>query len=234
MSQTPGEGGPPPDARDGTVSLVVETLAVLLATVGYPLVYHGLARRSDTAHATSALLVATLVQDVGIVALILFLTRAAPRPWLLPVTRREWARELFWGLVLAGGLWTVYLASPHLARWLDLGYGASYWANSFRVPGVAVSFLWTAPISCLRQELLYRFYFQQRFTRILGGKEDLAILLVSWMFAAAHGFSPASTLAVFLVGALLGIVFRVSRRVPRLVIAHAIFNVVSCLMTPWR
>jgi membrane protease YdiL (CAAX protease family) len=229
MSKTPSEGAPGPVDR-AFLRIGIETIAVLLATCGYALVYYGFRSNSASAHATVEGLIEKAVQDLGVAGLILVLVGAKPRSWLLASSRQEWLREAWWGAILAGGMWTIGLVLPMVAHWLGLKSGPSYWATSFRYPGVAATFIATSPISCMRQELLFRFYFQPRFAKLLGGKEDLAILAVSWLFAAVHGYPQSATFEVFFTGMLLGLVFRFSRRVPRLVIGHTLYNVAACLL----
>jgi membrane protease YdiL (CAAX protease family) len=218
-----------PRADPAFAALVFETLAFLLATCAYRLIYFGLRPPTDRATITSTMLLATLVEDVGTSMLVLFLLKRNLRELLVPAGRREWIREVAWGVALAGGIWVVDRWSPGLARFLGLRAGGPSWGPALRDRGVLATFLLATPISCLRQELQFRLYFQSRFARILGNKRDLGVFLASWLFAAVHGYSPAATLGVFFVGLLLGSAFAISGRLPRVVIAHIITNVLAAL-----
>lgn len=221
-----------PPADPAYVSLVVETIAVLLVTCSYRLVYFGLGPSATRGSITTWGLVATLAEDAGIALLVLFLLKADLRKLLVPESRRAWLREISWGLALAVAMWFLNRWTFELARSLGFRSGPSTWAAALRDPAVRTTFLLTTPISCLRQELEFRLYFQSRFARILAGKKDLAVLLTSWIFAAVHGYSPAATCGVFSIGLLLGSAFAITGRLPRVVLAHLLYNVTNALIRP--
>jgi len=50
------------------------------------------------------------------------------------------------------------------------------------------------------------------------------VLLAAALFALTHGYPPRSTLTVFAFGVLYGFVYLSTRSLPRLVIAHWIYN----------
>jgi hypothetical protein len=59
---------------------------------------------------------------------------------------------------------------------------------------------------------------------ISGLLRQMGVLLAAALFAIPHGYPPNSTLTVFAFGVVLGWVYLRSRSLPRLVIAHWIFN----------
>jgi membrane protease YdiL (CAAX protease family) len=75
----------------------------------------------------------------------------------------------------------------------------------------------------LFEEFLYRVYLQSKFESLLRNT-PLAILLSAALFAISHGYPWPGTLRVFATGVLFGTIYSCSHRVPRLVLAHWMYD----------
>ena len=66
------------------------------------------------------------------------------------------------------------------------------------------------------EEVLYRAYLQAKLQSLIGGTA-LPVIVSAAMFATMHGYPLASTLILFTIGAFYGIVYSMTRELPRLV-----------------
>jgi len=223
QDETTGDAAPVKRASPIQMAALVETLAVLLIAVGYPIVEAGLRPATEQKSITAADLYASALAALGwILLLIGLLTRDADFRWNLPSSWRGWLKEAGWGAVILGVAILVEMSASefaHNARWL---YYPTTWRESLAHPGVLTAFRLTAPFVALREELLMRVYLQHRMRAILGGRRFLSVPICAYLFAAMHGYSPVGTAMVFGFGIVLGSVYEVTRKVPRLVVAHTL------------
>jgi membrane protease YdiL (CAAX protease family) len=210
-----------PQQEAASPYLSMETLAIFLITCGYPLLWSRLYHES--ASLTVGDLVIYSVWDLGWVLLICaLLTRDRTFAWNLPATRPQWLAEVAWGIALVFVCAGAQELFAELARNRGLESAPTPWEEWLKDPDVRLAFFFTLPVAVLHEELLFRVYLQTRFTRIARGWSLVTVPFIAWMFAMTHDYAPVETAGVFGAGLVLGISYQVSRRVPRIAIAHAI------------
>jgi membrane protease YdiL (CAAX protease family) len=196
--------------------------SMLLFAVGYEL--------SDGT-ITVQWLVANALTDLGFCLLVpVLLTRGESFDWKLPWTGRGWAKEFGWGLLL---LIVIYVGDALVAQAfspLGLDY-STHWDNPLAKPATLVTFCILLPIVGLSEELLFRVYVQTRLTQIMRGRRTLPVLVGAVLFAAVHGYPLAGTLSVLVMGLVLGFSYQINGKIPRLVIAHTMNNLLVALLT---
>lgn len=178
---------------------------------------------------TMPILVATAVRDIGFALLAwVLLTQAAAFDWRLPRNGGEWGKELGWGVVLffvADRLaWLIGL----LVEALELDLGAPT-TDALGDPAVLALFCLLTPIVAVGEESLFRVYVQTRLTGILRGGRIIPVVLGSILFAAIHAYPIGAALIVWSLGLVLAISYQANGKVPRLVIAHTLWNLVAAL-----
>jgi len=88
-------------------------------------------------------------------------------------------------------------------------------------------------LGALREELLFRAYLWDRLTE-LSGRPLSALLLSAALFSACHGYALGGSLATFLVGLALGLLFLARRSRWGLVLGHWCFNLYVTFHWPGR
>jgi membrane protease YdiL (CAAX protease family) len=78
------------------------------------------------------------------------------------------------------------------------------------------------------EEVLFRAYLQSKLESLLG-ETILPILISAAIFAAAHGYPPRGALHVFTFGVLFGVIYRLTSRLPRLVLAHWMWDLLRSI-----
>lgn len=73
------------------------------------------------------------------------------------------------------------------------------------------------------EETIYRGYLISRVLALTHSR-SLAVLGSSVMFALAHGYGVVGSVSTFLFGLVLGLCFLWGRSLPRLILAHWIYN----------
>lgn len=220
----PSTGTAPSQGRDVlSTAILAETLAVLLITCAYPIVAHSLRSSPPSSSITPGRFLSGSLEDIGWAILVCcLLAKDKTFQWNLPTTWQRWAAEIAWGaglLLLAVGFERSF---GSYARNIGFDSRATVWSQILEDPKMLIAFRSQGPISALYQELLFRVYLQSRLTTILWGRAILSVPLCAWLFAERHGYAPAGTAALFGFGLVFGIVYQISRKIPRLVIAHAI------------
>jgi membrane protease YdiL (CAAX protease family) len=172
---------------------------------------------------TAGDLAAYSLLDLGWVLLLgCLLTRDETFRWNLPGTRPQWFAEGGWGV----GLFFVCIGANELfedlARTIGLRAAPTPWEQWLSDPDTLLAFRITGPLSALSEELLFRVYLQTRLTLIARGWSLVSVPITAWLFAWTHDYAPAETAELFGSALVLGIAYQVSRRVPRLVIAHSV------------
>jgi membrane protease YdiL (CAAX protease family) len=202
---------------------LVETLGVVLITCGYPILRHALADPEKQVPFDIGPFVAGTCSDIGWILLLCWLlSRDEDFKWNLPASRRGWIAEA----ALGYGLCLVTTAIDVLIRLSAerIGFAdqPTRWDAILADPNARLAFRLLGPISALHQELLFRVYLQTRLSAILGRWSGWSVPMAAWLFAEVHGYPSVSTAAMFGVGLVFGMAYQVSRKIPRLVIAHAI------------
>jgi membrane protease YdiL (CAAX protease family) len=189
---------------------------IFLLAAGYT------ASGSDT---TVGYLVADMLMRVGLCALVpLLLTRREVFDWKLPRTGRDWGKEFGWGLLLIAEIILCNVLIGLLVN--DFGLDDStQWSEPMQDRTVVAALLMFTPIIGVHEELLFRVYAQTRLTQVLRGKRFLPVFIASGVFAAMHGYALAGTLMILAFGLILGASYQANGKIPRLVIAHTLWNI---------
>lgn len=176
-------------------------------------------------------LLARIPFDLGMAVLLLLLLRSSgstvqPRP----TTLYEWKRELLLGLALGLGLYFAAFACSYVAIHLGIpGDDGSTWLPLRQRSDARIAFTIAALFSSTYEEVAFWAYLQARLQEWLPRARFLPVVLSAGAFSLSHGYSPLASICVYVSGLLLGFAYRRWRRIPRLAVAHWLFNV----MTVW-
>ncbi len=219
------DSGPRPFAR-------LELVAVLLVACVYPILSGRLGGPDETPIRPAEFVIgAFFYAGLALVVWMLLQNGRGPlSPMPLPKLATEWAREIVIGMVLFVGLLTVHVRILPWLRFAGVPDAPSRWDAFFRLPGV----VWLYPLPCLLgalyEELVFRAYLISRLPLVLGRTRLLSALAAAALFAATHSYAPRSTMVVFLDGLAYGLVYLGGRSLPRLVVAHWMYD----LAVMWR
>jgi membrane protease YdiL (CAAX protease family) len=213
------DGRPRPFAR-------LELLAVLLVTCVYPIV-SGRLRGADEMPIRPAEFAAGAVFFAGLTFVVWVLLKrwGSPlSPVPLPTSGTEWVREIVIGVVLLLVLWTFNGRVAPLLRFAGVPDAPSPWAAFFRLPGAAWAFPVPALVMVLYEEVLFRAYLISRLPLVLGPRKVFSVIAAAALFAAVHRYAPSSTVVLVFSGLVYGLVYVASRSLPRLVVAHWLYD----------
>jgi membrane protease YdiL (CAAX protease family) len=206
----------------------IELVAVVLLTCASPIFWNVLRDRDRLPRGPGELL-ADIPWYVGLTLVISILLRRRPAalsPSPLPRTWSSWAREIFAGGMLFLGAWILDPVIAELLRQMgvldDPGLDAR-WGSFFRQTGLAGVYRFESFFAAAYEETVFRAYLIARLSLFLG-RPAWAVLLAAALFALSHGYPPNSTLTIFVFGVVFGLVYLSSRSLPRLVLAHWIYN----------
>jgi membrane protease YdiL (CAAX protease family) len=176
-------------------------------------------------------ILATGLTNVGYCLLIwILLTRRETFDWRLPFAAVKWAQELGWALLLLLAISGCAIALALIIFPLSSGCSTPLRAISTETSATLAVLCLSLPIVSLGEELLFRVYVQTRLTRILGGRKVLPVILGAVLFAAVHGYPWTGTLVVGVIGLVLGVSYQANGKIPRLVIAHTLWNLMVTLL----
>ena len=222
---TPELAAPPsgtPFLRD---CLRLEFVAIMLATIAPGLVLAALSYSSTGSGINAETLFAGAFMQAGWCLLLWFLlSRREAFDWNLPRSGVEWLKEVGWGLLLLVCLFVATIIVAIVAHDLGLHGHPGPWAQPLRDPYTRLMFCLVVPLAALYEELLFRVYLQSRLSRFLPRHPALVALIGACLFAAVHDYSAPATLALLASGLILATSYQRNRRIPRLVIAHALLN----------
>jgi membrane protease YdiL (CAAX protease family) len=206
--------------------LLLETSAVVAFTLGPSLIGAVDGRELDVASFLATDFYSRAFEQLGWVLLIVFLLgRDAGFEWRLPESLRDWGKEIAAGLFLLAATWYFSSRIGDVAGALGAESHASFWAEVGKSPTLAFAARVTMPLSALAEEMLFRVYLQTRLSELLGGRPFVVILVSAGLFSAVHGYAPRAAWGVFATGAILGASYLMNRRIPRLVLAHVVTNI---------
>jgi len=163
--------------------------------------------------------------EIGIVLLVCYLVwrdRGTLEP--LGLVGIRWGREILWAIPLLVGLELTELFVTMLLNAAGIpldepGSGASGAATAVRVVAPAFFILFA-----LGEEVLFRGYLITRLKEILGNA-PAAVVGSALLFGLVHRYGAGATVRVVVTGVVLGTAFLAGRRLPRLVVAHAAWNI---------
>jgi len=169
-------------------------------------------------------LVADAAFRIGWCALIpVLLTRRGPFDWKLPRSGREWAKEFGWGLLLILAIIGCDFVIGLIVE--AMGVGDPTLLGEPMDARTVAAFLMMTPIIGLNEELVFRVYAQTRLTQVLRSKRFLPVFVAAGVFAALHGYPLVSTIMILVFGLVLGASYQANGKIPRLVVAHTLWNV---------
>ncbi len=216
--------GSKPYEMGGGRDRAIELLAVFFLLCAPNLFLLASGYRASGGDLTVGLLVSDMLMRVGWCALVPFLlNRRDSFDWRLPRTGREWGKEFGWGLLLVLAVVGCSTLIGLLINALGLD-DTTPLSDSAWDGRVLAAFLLSTPIIGMHEELLFRVYAQTRLTQMLPGKRLLPVLIASGVFAAMHGYPLAGTLMILVFGLVMGTSFQANGKIPRLVIAHTLWN----------
>jgi membrane protease YdiL (CAAX protease family) len=180
-------------------------------------------------------LIADMLTRIGWCILVpLFLIRRDAFDWKLPKTGREWGKEFGWGLLLILAVLGCNIIIGLLVSKLGLDE-PTRWSEPIESRAFLATFLLFTPIIGVHEELLFRVYAQTRLTQVLRSKTVLPVFIASGVFAAMHGYPLTGTIMILSFGLIMGASYQANGKIPRLVIAHTLWNVgVTVLGILWR
>jgi len=203
-------------------ALAVE-LAVVLIAVWLPMVVAGSIVRGEPRPETIVSELYGMASFGGVIALLLYFLWRNREPWRHVGLRRiRWWSELLWAALIYVACWIAYIL---ISRWAPLSYEPSQTAAFPTRPGTA--YLVVLPffllISSVFEELLVRGYLWNRLQRLTGSKA-VALVGSSLLFAAYHPYTLFELVYIFSFGLILGLFRWKGRSLPRLILAHTLFN----------
>ena len=205
----------------------LELTSVLLVTSAYPILWNLLLSEPAGPPVNRGQMAVGAVWLGGLTCLVWILLRRgggalAPKP--LPATFSDWRLEIFLGVILFV-VWYVFEASlDALLRAMGVRSGPTHWDAFFRQPGVATVFSLTALVAAAYEEVVFRAYLLSRLSRAFGNRTWWAVLASAALFALMHGYPLRPALLVLAHGVFFAVVYLTSRSLPRLVVAHWLFN----------
>lgn len=170
-----------------------------------------------------------LVTFAGELALLAFLVWRNGERWQsLGLRRTRWWAELAWG-ALAYACCSIAASSIGDLMYLIGLTPRGYWQYSDQF---LASYKWTLPfyllVGAAYEEVIYRGYLPTRLEQ-LGVPPWLAILSSSLLFAATHPYNLGALAETFAFGVALGLFQHWGQSLPRLILAHWVYNMVVIL-----
>ena len=230
--------GPKPYQAGGGAELMpdrrgqlLELLAVLLTAFGANLFLFAANYEMSGSNVSVVTLVAGILANIGWCLLVpILLARRQAFDWKLPRTGGGWAKEFGWGALLMLAIFGCTTVVGVLAGALGLEEAPTHWSSPLNDPSILATFCVLTPIVGLSEELLFRVYVQTRLTQIMRGNWIFPVIVGSCLFAAAHVYDLVGTLSVLTIGAVLGISYQANGKIPRLVVAHILNNLIVALL----
>jgi membrane protease YdiL (CAAX protease family) len=204
--------------------LLLEVTALLLVLFAPGIIADGQVQPIGQADAITQWLSWGLM-EIGVVLLVGYLVWRDDRSLApLGVTGVRWGREILWAIPLLVGLELTELLVTMGIQAAGIpvdepGSGAS--AASTTVRMVAPAFFL---VFALSEEVLFRGYLITRLREILGNPVA-AVLVSAMLFGAVHRYGVGATVRVVVTGIVLGSAFLAGKKLPRLVLAHAAWNI---------
>lgn len=169
----------------------------------------------------------TLLSDLGLGALILYLMwRGGNGRLVSGLSRPRIPVELAWALVLCAVWYFLNVAVSLLQGFFGPGPTETDWGwyepdSPYTWALVVLSTL----VSAAFEECFFRAYLWSRLTR-LTRSPFAGLVLSSAMFVAVHPYDVLGSLTLFLQAMIFGTIFWVDRSLWRLILAHALYNLV--------
>lgn len=217
----------PPEAIPNAVvdrrALRLELFIVLLV-IWLPLFTSGVYWRNQPREHTTAGEFYGMASELGSIALILYLLWRNRESWRhLGLRRCRWWSELLWALLIYAAAW---MAAITLNRWLSILFGDEPHARPSPVRR-DLAFFFALGLGTLVaaafEELFVRGYLWNRLCRLTGSK-TVALFGSALLFTAYHPYTLRQLAFVLTFGLVLGLFHWRGRSLPRLILAHTLFN----------
>ena len=215
-------------ARTRRTEIVFE-LAVVLLLILLPWFVSGLYYVFHEAPEYSAWdFVNELAAYAGTIGFLIYLAwRSGDWRRLLGLGRVSLAKEALWGVLALVGFYLVaILLVVPVVLLTDAADVPTWTRNDPQESGLAIGWLLivlTRFGGALMEELLYRGYLWSRLTE-LTRRPYRAIFITAGLFALSHGYDPAGTWLLFVMGIYLGLIFARTRSIWRVTIFHWLWN----------
>ncbi len=212
----------------------VELAGVVLLTAVYPALW-GLLNEADTPPMTPGILAVGVAWSVGLMLLVWTLlerNRGPLSPIPLPASAVPWVREILAGGLLFLAMWV--LVDPVVGRVLEVAGvpdSPTQWDSFYRKWGVTGIHVVESFFAVLAEEVVFRAYLISRLHLVLGLRRGWSVVVAAAMFAGTHGYPPRASLMSFAFGLVFGRAYLRSRRLPRLVVGHWLYNL--AVMSYW-
>lgn len=213
--------------RGPLVELLGVFLAVCAADLFLSLMGYGVSGSSITV----PLLVADMIMRIGwCILLPLLLTRRQAFDWKLPKSGSDWGKEFGWGFLLFLAMVGLSIVIGYIVTLLNIGGSPTHWEQPMKNHAIVATLLLFLPVVGLHEELLFRVYFQTRLTQVLRGSRVLPVVIGALLFAFMHGYPLDGTLMMIAIGGVLGTSYQANGKIPRLVVAHVLWDVAVTLL----
>lgn len=201
-----------------------QELGILLIVIWLPLFVSGWLGREMPRERDAGTLIYAMAQFIGGGVLILYLLKRHGESWRhLGLRRCRWWSELLWAIPIYIAAWLTYIA---VWRWLDLVLGPDVRHSPSVLPHDPLSKMlipFTFLLGAFFEEVFVRGYLWDRIRRLTGSK-GFALVASSAFFALYHPYQVRGLVYIFAFGLVFGLFFWKGRSLPRLILAHTLFN----------
>ena len=197
---------------------------VVLTVAWLPLFVAGSMSRGEPQNRTVATELYGMLIEGGIIGLLLFFLWRNGESWRHVGLRRfRWWSEILWAILIYAACWTSWIILGTWGRIL-LGDGPETRAPEDH-PGTLYTVLLPLflVVSAFFEELLVRGYLWNRLLRFTGNK-GVALFGSALLFTAYHPYPLGDLVYIFTFGVVIGLFNWKARSLPRLILAHTLFN----------
>jgi membrane protease YdiL (CAAX protease family) len=149
----------------------------------------------------------------------------------VPIRSTNWLKEILMAVAIMLAEWCLQIAVGYVMHNIGVQRGTPLPKTSYSSALIKIAFYFSLFFLALYEEILFRVYLQSKLQSLLGGRPGLSIVISAALFSAVHRYSLPGSIAVFVTGAFYGVLYQTSRKVPRLVLAHWIHNLLAMSMT---
>jgi len=210
---------PDSDRRALRLELIVVLLVIWVPLFAAGFFWRGLPRERTVGHDLFR-----MACEAGSIGLILYLLWRNRESWRHVGLRRcRWWVEILWTVLIYIAAWLGWIV---LERWMSILFGDVARSDFSHERPATLYFILlplTYLVSATFEELFIRGYLWNRLCRVTGSK-ILALFGSALLFTAYHPYSARGLTFVFAFGIILGLFNWKGRSLPRLILAHTLFN----------
>jgi membrane protease YdiL (CAAX protease family) len=165
------------------------------------------------------------LENLGTIALVLLLVCRNREPLRsIGLRKIRWWAEPIWAFFIFVVTWGVAVV---ISRYMETWFGRApdHETAARPLPGGLHGLMIPAIIflSALSKEIFMRGYVWHRL-QLLTGRPVLSLLFSALLFTGSHSYSWRGLVHIFAFGLIMGFFFWKGRSLPRLVMAHTVFN----------